>query len=103
MAEHGSPLDNRPPRRCAWCNTPDQGWSAVHLLISETGLAFCSRTCVEAMENEIEAYILIVAEGGTHAPETFGEPGVYERLSSHVAETAAELMVAGFGGKFAGT
>ncbi len=66
-------------RKCAWCNAPDRGWSNVHILISETGLAFCSLICVEAMEQDCGTDILIVAASGTHAPETFGDIEAAER------------------------
>jgi hypothetical protein len=67
------------PRRCTWCGTPDTGWSDVHLLISETGLPFCSTACVEAMENDCQTDILIVAESGSSVVEPFGDVGASER------------------------
>jgi hypothetical protein len=66
-------------RRCAWCGTPDDGWSEVHLLISETGDAFCSRICVERMEDDCNTDIVIVAESGTQAERPFGDVVTRER------------------------
>lgn len=53
-------------RKCAQCGTPDYGWSDASLLMSETGLPFCSSVCVERFEDAIQADVVIVAASGSH-------------------------------------
>lgn len=61
------------------CETPDTGWSDVHLIITETGLPFCSETCHRAMEDDCGWDIMVVAESGSAVAEPYGDVAATER------------------------
>lgn len=61
---HGLPKGTH---RCAWCAANWQGWEDVHLLITDTGLEFCSEICRERFEDANDVDVRIVAESGSRA------------------------------------
>jgi hypothetical protein len=56
--------------RCEWCRASWPGWEDVHLLVTDTGLEFCSEVCRERFEAENDVEVVIVSESGEQATAT---------------------------------
>lgn len=53
--------------RCGNCGASHEGWADVHLLVTETGLEFCSTVCLERFEDENDVTVTVVSESGTQS------------------------------------